>query len=139
MPRPAKECEIDGCSRKHYGHGMCAMHYMRKRRGVPLDGPAPRVGQREKKSFVEYRAAHLRVEKSRGKARIYNCVDCGDVAQEWSLSPDADEVHMSVRDKPGALYSLNELDYDPRCMSCHRKADGIELGEHRYVPGRASA
>lgn len=25
-------CEIDGCTRKHFGHGLCQLHYKRKRR-----------------------------------------------------------------------------------------------------------
>jgi len=30
-----KFCDKDGCSRKHYGKGLCNMHYMRKRLGIP--------------------------------------------------------------------------------------------------------
>lgn len=34
-----KACDIDGCERKHYGGGFCAMHYKRWRKhGDPLAG-----------------------------------------------------------------------------------------------------
>ncbi len=34
-----KLCTVEGCTRRHYGHGYCAMHYSRwKRLGDPLAG-----------------------------------------------------------------------------------------------------
>ena len=32
-------CKIKGCSRKHYGRGLCLFHYERLRNGTPLDAP----------------------------------------------------------------------------------------------------
>lgn len=33
-----RRCDIEGCSREHYGHGWCSLHYRRARRngGDPL-------------------------------------------------------------------------------------------------------
>lgn len=78
---------------------------------------------RPKKKFVEYRAAHIRVDTARGKSKEHDCVDCGGKASEWSLSDEAQHVHYS-REKDGAIYSLNVYDYQARCRPCHRKYDG---------------
>lgn len=32
-------CEIVGCDRRHKAKGLCGLHYLRKRDGVPLDAP----------------------------------------------------------------------------------------------------
>lgn len=37
MSKTTRLCTIEGCDRKHYGHGWCAMHYQRwSKRGDPL-------------------------------------------------------------------------------------------------------
>lgn len=30
-------CRVKDCYRKHYGNGLCQPHYMRERRGMPLE------------------------------------------------------------------------------------------------------
>lgn len=125
MARPPlnRKCEVDGCDRKHYGHGYCSLHYRRVIiKGLPADQD---YFPRRPKEIVEYRGAHRRVEIARGKARIYFCVDCPNQAQEWSLSPSATDVLISnAPSSAGKAYSLDIFAYEPRCCHCHRLLDG---------------
>jgi hypothetical protein len=42
--RPPRRCSIDGCGRKHFGHGWCQLHYGRwARYGDPLAEPPARI------------------------------------------------------------------------------------------------
>lgn len=52
-----------------------------------------------------YRAAHSRVERARGKANTFTCIDnCGRQAAHWSnLTGNYGDID----------------DYEPRCVSCH--------------------
>jgi len=34
-----KKCSVEGCERKHKAKGMCALHWQRKNKGMPLDAP----------------------------------------------------------------------------------------------------
>ena len=34
-----RKCRVPGCERKHYGNGLCSLHYQRKKRGYPIDAP----------------------------------------------------------------------------------------------------
>jgi hypothetical protein len=59
-------------------------------------------------NVTEYQL-HRRIWSTRGKAKEYDCVSCGEPADEWSLTHDADP------------YDVNN--YNPRCFSCHRYYD----------------
>lgn len=39
MDNTIKLCSVDECGRKHKGHGLCDLHLLRKRKGIPLDRP----------------------------------------------------------------------------------------------------
>ena len=45
-----------------------------------------------------------------GSAKLYNCVDCGKQAHDWSMDNDTDGRHVE--------------DYSPRCKACHNIYDG---------------
>ena len=57
-----------------------------------------------------YEVWHKRVNKARGPASRYPCVDCGEPAQDWST------VNPSSGDIRGR--------FQPRCRKCHRRYDG---------------
>jgi len=57
-----------------------------------------------------YDVWHHRVNKARGPASGYACVDCGNPAQDWSTAdPSSDDL---------------EVRFQPRCRRCHRRFDG---------------
>lgn len=58
---------------------------------------------------ASYDLQHSRVRRAMGKASDYTCVDCKDVAAEWSWA------HGSDRNSAES--------YSPRCIPCHRKYD----------------
>jgi hypothetical protein len=61
-----------------------------------------------------YDVWHHRVNKARGAASGYACVDCGDRAQDWStVNPSSDDIAAR---------------FQPRCRRCHRHHDGA-IGE----------
>lgn len=75
---------------------------------------------------IAYTAAHDRVRRVKGSASSHKCVDCGDPAQDWSLSPDCPRRRRAGNGKNGNLYiSPNPDDYDPRCKKCHARLDGF--------------
>ena len=56
-----------------------------------------------------FSAIHKWVSRSKGKASLHKCIDCGEQAEHWS------NVDHS--------YKRNLEDYKPRCIGCHRKYD----------------
>ena len=61
-----------------------------------------------------YDVWHKRVNKARGPASGYACVDCGKPAEDWStVDPASDDVRIR---------------FQPRCRKCHRSYDGA-VGE----------
>src|SRR6516225_504088 len=71
-----------------------------------------------------YRAAHQRVKKRYGSAKLYPCMNCDDMATEWSY------VYDCPNEKVEGVYRLafcncaNADHYEPLCDTCHRKRDG---------------
>ena len=57
LPECEPECEVDGCDRKLVAKGRCQLHYVRWKKGLPVDGPTPQrlkrcqVNQCVKKSY----------------------------------------------------------------------------------------
>ena len=114
-----RTCTIDRCDRKHYGRGVCQLHYDR------ILNEATTVP-------VTYHRAHRLLEAERGPARRNTCIDCGKPAREWSYDhKDPNEV----RTRTGARYSLDPKHYDPRCRRCHHVFDA----EYRRNELRAAA
>jgi hypothetical protein len=73
----------------------CGYHLAR----VARQAPAP-----------SYDVWHHRVNKARGPASGYACVDCGNPAQDWStVNPSSDDIQVR---------------FQPRCRRCHRCYDG---------------
>jgi hypothetical protein len=83
---------------------------------------------RPRKVMVSYSSMHRRIRKRKGSATKYACVGCGESAREWSLILSTSENRI-IRDQNGQYpYSLNVNDYEPRCVSCHRKHDRRQKG-----------
>lgn len=76
---------------------------------------------------VSYDTAHKRL-RSRGSASLYSCVSCGGRAQQWAY------VHGSLKERvdlspPYKRYSPDVNDYEPRCITCHRRQDASRRNE----------
>jgi len=88
----------------------------------------PRVAPTE---ACSYTAAHKRVARHRGFASEHECVGCGEQAQEWSYrgGSDFEQTGPSPRRKNGKTIYVNStwsgyiMDYDPRCVPCHKDYD----------------
>ena len=74
-----------------------------------------------------YGTVHLTLMHNRGAASTHPCVDCGEQADDWSLSKDAADVQISHEQGRPLKYSKNLADYDPRCSSCHARYDGFKF------------
>lgn len=85
-------------------------------------GPA----RRSRNESLKYTTAHYRIQADRGTAERYRCVDCNGQAEEWSLRHDVAEVISGPVPGGGIRrWSANVLDYDPRCVPCHRAYDAL--------------
>jgi len=71
-----------------------------------------------------YGAAHERVARAQGSAKLHQCVGCGSPAQHWSYNhDDPDELHATGLSSKPVAYSLKTQHYSPRCVSCHKRFD----------------
>jgi hypothetical protein len=131
MARTASTTPCIECGGVYYAKNYCRKCYQKRFRKTfpsrlakaPVWGAVDNRG-RATKDHVEYRAAHVRVERIRGKARSYFCIDCSNQAAEWSLDESADNIFVSAAaGSAGKAYSLDVEAYDPRCIPCHRKMD----------------
>jgi len=73
---------------------------------------------------ITYSAAHKRINKYRGAASEYRCIDCGEKAEDWSLVHSARAKDLTAIHGGYTLYySGSQEDYEPRCRACHKKYD----------------
>ena len=71
-----------------------------------------------------YMGAHLRVRRIMGKASLWNCVDCGYIAADWSYNHSGEYERVATdKQNLGQPYSIDYKQYEPRCKSCHKKFD----------------
>ena len=123
--KTSEACGIQGCANPPRSRTAehCEMHYYRIRR----NGDALNLKNTRKPDPL-YRAAHSRIQRERGKARAYDCVDCGQQAWHWSYNHGDPNEKTSPSGQP---YSLNTANYSPRCYRCHMILDGV--GANQYT------
>ena len=121
-------CSEDDCEEIVVARGLCNMHYMRFMRWGTTEAVGPGVGNpgQPRTSSPTYTSVHARINRWRGTARNFTCVDCGTTARDWSYDgcPDGDERWELVGDREMAFCTHVEH-YSPRCKSCHHRKDGI--------------
>ena len=118
-------CVIDGCDQLDTGpHGLCSKHEARLRRYGDPNSVRDRQFKRGAANHlwrgdnITYRTAHDRIQRAKGPARQYDCVDCQRApAADWSYNHR--DPNEKVDPKTGASYSANPDFYDPRCRTCH--------------------
>lgn len=112
---------------------MCQMHNVRLKHTGDL-GPAQQKRQASGPDHIHwqgddimYDSAHARVKRRRGGACNYPCIDCGEVAQDWSYNRKAKRELYGPSKAHGKAYilaySADPDDYEPRCRKCHSAFD----------------
>lgn len=115
--RVSGDCTVDGCSEAAFFiRGLCRKHDSRLKRNGHFDLLVHHAWTGDS---VTYFAMHRRLRSARGRASDYLCVDCGRRGQQWSYNRRAEVEKMSSL----GPYSADLNDYDPRCISCHKKFD----------------
>lgn len=114
--------------------GMCLSHYKlawKHRRThllpPPTDGQFEGANPRWTGDAVTKSAMHKRIRRRRGRAADQMCIDCGQVARDWSQIKGTSGLDVMAH-------------YEPRCRSCHSTYDdklastrGIRpVGEDHY-------
>lgn len=73
-------CEWNGCDRPHLRQGLCNMHYLRKRRGKPMDAPAGgrarRIAKEELQKVCIVCEVQFEVSSRSGKKRAEETKAC---------------------------------------------------------------
>ena len=114
-------CSVEGCDnpRKYKTTGWCQTHYHRYWRTGTLS-----ILPKTLHTDVNYRGAHGRVRALFGAASKYECVACGNSADEWAYDgadpgekTDFSEGVYLVRYSPWPEF------YMPMCFPCHRAKD----------------
>jgi len=76
------------------------------------------------KGVNAYITIHVRLFRTRGSAKNFECIECGGPAHEWSYDGgDPDERSGRPGYTSPALYSTSMDYYSPRCRHCHRMRD----------------
>jgi hypothetical protein len=128
-------CGVEGCDRITHANLMCGTHLRRFQRHGDASVVLPITGRPLLGQFPKWASIHKRLSRKLGKASIYSCVDCNSPAKEWSYNnADPNELHELMSSTPVA-YSLDLDNYDPRCVSCHRKFDGAGSKRERTARG----
>lgn len=121
-------CSVEGCGRPVHAHSFCPKHLSRwEKHGDPHH--VPRItGRPWKGAQPTFGAVHRRIRRSLGRAAARLCVDCLDVAAEWSYDGTDPNPLLEVL-TPGGLpiaYSTDPDRYVPRCVPCHRRHDAAQ-------------
>lgn len=67
-----------------------------------------------------YQAAHHHVRRTRGWADTFECIACLGPAEQWALIHGSPGIQQ---DANGREFSLDPMDYQPMCRSCHLRYD----------------
>ncbi len=108
-------CTVDGCDKPMRKLEYCASHYAMWYTCGEIREWEYKWGQ------GGYSSTHRRIQRARGKASDYSCVDCDSPADEWSYDG---EDQNELTDERGIKFSRDPARYDPRCVPCHRAFDG---------------
>lgn len=125
-----KVCTVEGCEKELRARGYCSTHWARWRKYGTPELPEKRnmpTGEHHKNwtgSNATYAAVHQRIKNTCGSASKYKCVDCGNIARQWSYDRnDPNERLDFIYSKNPIPYSVDLKKYSPRCVSCHKKFD----------------
>jgi hypothetical protein len=76
-----------------------------------------------------YNTQHKRMSTRYGPPSTHGCVDCSEMAHEWSYDNGCSEEIIQVGTSANGLaYCLHDHHYHPRCRPCHRRFDAAQRG-----------
>jgi hypothetical protein len=122
---PRKPCEVEGCTKNARPRSLlCDGHQKRRNATGSVGSPETLVHNGPDSG---YHAAHKRLMRVRGKAKLYVCSQCGDrQAKDWAYlhgSPGGKPAGVTASGTPHGPYSLDPDHYAPMCKPCHKAYD----------------
>lgn len=123
--RGVEPCAAPWCDLLVVAVDWCHTHYEQMRVNGKLTPP------RE----PNYLIAHRQIRKLRGPASKQRCAECPHQAKDWSLDRGRDvEFLVDKTDSVnrGKQFSMDVMDYIPRCKPCHNRADAIRGELHKW-------
>jgi hypothetical protein len=121
--KQVNHCCIEGCEKQpRLYEKVCPMHQSRISRYGDPNIVKPKG--RPPLKAPTYFAAHMRVYKSKGKARVYDCISCSRQAAEWAYQGGCPDEMVDPR--TGSPYSPYPNKYQPMCKRCHIKLDNVK-------------
>lgn len=127
-----RECEIEGCEKKHEAKGMCGMHYRRVYRyGDPHflhhEQRGGNHGTRNAEgTYGTYNQIHRRMHRYYGDAGEFDCSICFEPAQTWALIKEwvpEGELLWGKEHGWDVPYSVEPAHYLTLCKEHHNKLD----------------
>jgi hypothetical protein len=96
--------------------------------GCLMSEKARQNARKRRTATPGYTGMHDRLRADRGPASSHPCLDCGGVAQDWSLRRGVQGILSAPDNHHGnpRYWSTNIEDYDPRCRPCHGRYDANE-------------
>ena len=119
-----KACIAGDCDRHAHAHGYCHKHLRRWQKYGDPHTVGEITGRPLKGDVPTWAAIHKRLQRQRGSARQFMCVDCGSNASEWSYRGGSPSELVGNAGGFMCAYTEDLSYYDPRCTSCHRTYDG---------------
>ncbi len=116
-----KLCTHAGCTGKHKAHGLCVFHYIRKKHGLPLDGPIRTISP---KRYVQItRPAHPLAFKN-GRVTVHRMVLFDRVQGSrlpcfWCGAPLEWKANLFVDHLDHDRHNNEHSNLVPSCNSCN--------------------
>lgn len=105
-----RTCTVDGCQRKYYGNGYCAMHYKRVRRsGDPLSVKHIRHGMSGSPEYRVWSLMHQRCSNPNSVVFKYYGGRGIRVCDRWSEFP---EFYSDMGARPSQRHEIDRADND---------------------------
>jgi len=130
-----RPCVVTDCLNTVEAHGYCNKHYRRfQAHGDPTVVSKAIQGHGDENTAwrgdnIRYRAAHVRVRVTRGRAADHQCMHCDDQAAHWAYdhADPAEKLHSYRVGSRALPFSLDPMHYLPLCRPCHKKFDAQSI------------
>lgn len=119
--RPKVLCSFPDCGREHDGHGLCALHLLRQKKGIPLTYERPKLAT---KRYKIRRMPHHPLANALGRvyehrAVFYDAVFGSRVPCFWCAAPLEWGVNLCVDHLNHDRHDNSLTNLVPSCNSCN--------------------